>query len=46
MAKRRTERRRKRIKDKARRRLEGPPTGLSKYAKKRKRSEPQEPARA
>jgi len=46
MAKRRTERARRRTKAKARRRLEGPPPGLSKYAKKRQRSQPQEPARA
>jgi hypothetical protein len=36
MAKRRTERSRKRIKAKARRKLEGPPVGLSKYAMKKK----------
>jgi hypothetical protein len=34
MAKRRTERAKRKAKAKARRRIEGPPTGLSKYARK------------
>jgi hypothetical protein len=39
MAKRRTERSKRKAKARARRRLEGPPTGLSKYARKKRESE-------